>query len=119
MCIRDRAYPAGESKHGPISVIEKDYPVFFIAPNDSTRKHVIGNIMEMKARGAKIYCVGTEGDEELKRQCDWFLGLPKVHEILSPIVYVIPFQLLAYYMAVEKGYNPDMPRNLAKSVTVL
>ena len=113
------AYPAGESKHGPISVIEKDYPVFFIAPNDSTRKHVIGNIMEMKARGAKIYCVGTEGDEELKRQCDWFLGLPKVHEILSPIVYVIPFQLLAYYMAVEKGYNPDMPRNLAKSVTVL
>ena len=113
------AYPAGESKHGPISVIEKDYPVFFIAPNDSTRKHVIGNIMEMKARGAKIYCVGTEGDEELKKQCDWFLGLPKVHEILSPIVYVIPFQLLAYYMAVEKGYNPDMPRNLAKSVTVL
>ena len=113
------AYPAGESKHGPISVVEKDYPVFFIAPSDSTRKHIIGNIMEMKARGARIYCVGTEGDEELERTCDWFLGLPPIHELLSPMVYVVPFQLLAYYMAVERGNDPDKPRNLAKSVTVL
>ena len=112
------AYPAGESKHGPISVIEHGYPVFFIAPQDSTRKHIIGNIMEMKARGAKIYCVGTEGDEELMQNSDWWLGLPKVNEVLSPIVYVIPFQLLAYYLALEKGYDPDKPRNLAKSVTV-
>ncbi len=113
------AYPAGESKHGPISVVEKGYPVFFIAPQDSTRKHVIGNIMEMKARGAEIYCVGTEGDEELKENSDWWLGLPKVNEILSPIIYVIPFQFLAYYLALERGYDPDKPRNLAKSVTVL
>lgn len=113
------AYPAGESKHGPISVVEKSYPVFFIAPQDSTRKHVIGNIMEMKARGAEIYCVGTEGDEELRESSDWWLGLPKVNEILSPIIYVIPFQFLAYYLALEKGYDPDKPRNLAKSVTVL
>ncbi len=112
------AYPAGESKHGPISVIEHGYPVFFIAPQDSTRKNIIGNIMEMKARGAKIYCVGTEGDEELMQNSDWWLGLPKVNEVLSPIVYVIPFQLLAYYLALEKGYDPDKPRNLAKSVTV-
>lgn len=113
------AYPAGESKHGPISVVEKSYPVFFIAPQDSTRKHVIGNIMEMKARGAEIYCVGTEGDEELRESSDWWLGLPKVNEILSPIIYVIPFQFLAYYLALERGYDPDKPRNLAKSVTVL
>ncbi len=112
------AYPAGESKHGPISVIEPGYPVFFIAPQDSTRKQIIGNIMEMKARGAKIYCVGTEGDEELEENSDWWLGLPKVNEVLSPVIYVIPFQLLAYYLAVEKGYDPDKPRNLAKSVTV-
>lgn len=113
------AYPAGESKHGPISVIEKDYPVFFIAPGDETRKHVIGNIMEMKARGARILCVGTEGDRGLQELSDWYLGLPQVHELLSPILYVIPFQLLAYYIAVDKGYDPDKPRNLAKSVTVL
>ncbi|MCF3653468.1 MAG: glutamine--fructose-6-phosphate transaminase (isomerizing) [Aigarchaeota archaeon] len=113
------AYPAGESKHGPISVIEDGYPVFFIAPSDSTRKHILGNIMEMKARGAKIYCVGTEGDNELRENVDWWLGLPKVHEILSPIIYVIPFQFLAYYLALERGLDPDKPRNLAKSVTVL
>ncbi len=113
------AYPAGESKHGPISVIENGYPVFFIAPYDPTRKHVLGNIMEMKARGAKIYCVGTEGDNELRENSDWWLGLPKVHEILSPIIYVIPFQFLAYYLALERGFDPDKPRNLAKSVTVL
>ena len=112
------AYPAGESKHGPISVIEPGYPVFFIAPQDSTRKQIIGNVMEMKARGAKIYCVGTEGDEELEENSDWWLGLPKVNEVLSPVIYVIPFQLLAYYLAVERGYDPDKPRNLAKSVTV-
>ena len=112
------AYPAGESKHGPISVIEPGYPVFFIAPEDPTRKQVIGNVMEIKARGARIYCVGTEGDEELKENSDWWLGLPKVSEVLSPVVYVIPFQLLAYHLAVEKGYDPDKPRNLAKSVTV-
>ena len=113
------AYPAGESKHGPISVIENGYPVFFIAPHDSTRKHILGNIMEMKARGARIYCVGTEGDNELRENSDWWLGLPRVHEILSPIIYVIPFQFLAYYLALERGLDPDKPRNLAKSVTVL
>ena len=112
------AYPAGESKHGPISVIEEGYPVFFIAPNDSTRKHILGNIMEMKSRGARIYTIGTEGDRELEENSDWWLGLPEVHEVLSPMIYVIPFQLLAYYLAIEKGYDPDKPRNLAKSVTV-
>jgi len=75
--------------------------------------------MEMKARGASIIAIIEEGDEEIKRFVDDYVEVPKgVPEILSPIVYVIPLQLFAYYMAIERGHNPDMPRNLAKSVTV-
>lgn len=113
------AYPAGESKHGPISVVEKDVPVFFICPKDETRKAIIGNIEEMKARGAKIITIGSKGDEELMEISDDYIGLPDVHELLSPIIYTLPFQLLAYYLAIERGLDPDKPRNLAKSVTVL
>jgi len=113
------AYPAGESKHGPISLIELGFPVIFICPKDETHKTVVSNIMEMKARGASIIVLCEEGDEEIKRLADDFIEIPKgVPEILSPILYVIPLQLLAYYMALERGQNPDMPRNLAKSVTV-
>jgi len=113
------AYPAGESKHGPISLIEQDFPVIFICPKDETHKTVVSNIMEMKARGASIIVLCEEGDEEIKHLADDFIEIPKgVPEILSPILYVIPLQLLAYYMALERGHNPDMPRNLAKSVTV-
>jgi len=113
------AYPAGESKHGPISLIEPSFPVIFICPKDETHRTVIGNIMEMKARGASIIVVCEEGDEELESLADDCIELPKgVPEILSPVVYVIPLQLLAYYMAIERGHDPDMPRNLAKSVTV-
>jgi glucosamine--fructose-6-phosphate aminotransferase (isomerizing) len=113
------AFPAGESKHGPISLIEKDFPVVFICPKDETHKTVIGNIMEMKARGASIISVIEEDDEEIKRLSDDYIEVPKgIPEVLSPIPFVVPLQLLAYYMAVERGHNPDMPRNLAKSVTV-
>jgi len=113
------AYPAGESKHGPISLIEPDFPVIFICPKDDTHRTVVSNIMEMKARGASIIVLCEEGDEEIKRLADDFIEIPKgVPEILSSILYVIPLQLLAYYMALERGHNPDMPRNLAKSVTV-
>ncbi|MEM0457176.1 MAG: glutamine--fructose-6-phosphate transaminase (isomerizing) [Nitrososphaerota archaeon] len=113
------AYPAGESKHGPISIIEKGVPVFFICPKDETRKAIIGNIEEMKARGAKIITIGNKDDEELMEISDDYVGLPDVHELLSPIIYTLPFQLLAYYLAIERGLDPDKPRNLAKSVTVL
>lgn len=113
------AYPAGESKHGPISIIEKDVPVFFICPRDETRRTIIGNIEEMKARGARIITVADENDKELRSLSDDFIGMPDVHELLSPIIYVTPFQLLAYYLAIERGLDPDKPRNLAKSVTVL
>ncbi len=113
------AFPAGESKHGPISLIEPGFPVVFICPKDDTHRTVIGNIMEMKARGASIIAIIEEDDEEIKRLADDYVELPKeIPEVLSPIPYVVPLQLLAYYMAVEKGLNPDTPRNLAKSVTV-
>jgi len=113
------AYPAGESKHGPISLIEPGFPVVFICPKDGTHKTIISNIMEMKARGASIIVIIEKGDEEIKQLADDYVeidtGLP---EILSPIPFVAPLQLFAYYMALEQGCDPDKPRNLAKSVTV-
>lgn len=113
------AYPAGESKHGPISLIEDGFPVAFICPKDDTHKAVVSNIMEMKARGASVIIVMEEGDEELKRLADEAIEVPKgIPEILSPVLYVIPLQLFAYYMAIERKLDPDKPRNLAKSVTV-
>ena len=113
------AYPAGESKHGPISLIEPGFPVIFVCPRDETHKTIVSNIMEMKARGASIIAIIEEGDEEIKGLADDFIEVVKgVPEVLSPIVYVIPLQFFAYSMAVERGCDPDMPRHLAKSVTV-
>ena len=113
------AFPAGESKHGPISLIEPGFPVFFICPPDDTKKTLIGNIMEMKARGASIIAICEEGDREIIELVDEYVEITKgIPEILSPIPYVVPLQLFAYYMALERKCDPDMPRNLAKSVTV-
>jgi len=113
------AFPAGESKHGPISLIEPGFPVIFICPKDGSHKTLISNIMEMKARGASIISIIEEDDEVIKKISDDYIEVPKgIPEILSPIPFVIPLQLLAYYMALEKGLNPDTPRNLAKCVTV-
>jgi glucosamine--fructose-6-phosphate aminotransferase (isomerizing) len=113
------AFPAGESKHGPISLIEPGFPVVFICAKDGAHKTLISNIMEMKARGASVIAIVEEGDEEIKVLADDYVEVPKgIPEVLSPIPFAIPLQLLAYYMALEKGLDPDMPRNLAKSVTV-
>ncbi len=113
------ALPAGESKHGPISLVEPGFPVVTVCPRDETRRTMIGNIMEMRARGASVIAVLEEGDDEIKKLVDDHVEVPKgIGEILSPILFVIPLQLLAYYTAVERGHDPDMPRNLAKSVTV-
>jgi glucosamine--fructose-6-phosphate aminotransferase (isomerizing) len=113
------AFPAGESKHGPISLIEPGFPVVFICPKDGSHKTLIGNIMEMKARGASIISVVEEDDEEIKALSDDYVCVPcEIPEVLSPIPFAVPLQMLAYFMALERGYNPDMPRNLAKSVTV-
>jgi len=118
-CVPSLAYPAGESKHGPISLIEPGVPVVFIAPKDASRKAILGNIMEMKARGASIISVIEDGDQEIKQLSDEFIEMPSgIHPLLSPIAYVVPLQLFAYYMAIERGLDPDKPRNLAKSVTV-
>ncbi|MDH5447926.1 MAG: glutamine--fructose-6-phosphate transaminase (isomerizing) [Candidatus Bathyarchaeota archaeon] len=113
------AFPAGESKHGPISLIEQGFPVIFVCPPDDTQKTLIGNIMEMKARGASIIAICEEGDEEIIKLVDDYIEITRgIPEILSPIPYAVPLQLFAYYMAIERGCDPDMPRNLAKSVTV-
>jgi len=113
------AFPAGESKHGPISLVEPGFPVVFVCPKDETHKTLIGNIMEMQARGASIIAVIEEDDEEVKKLVDDYVEVPKgIPDVISPILFVIPLQLMAYYMAVERGHNPDTPRNLAKSVTV-
>jgi len=113
------AYPAGESKHGPISIVEEGVPVIFLCPRGETRKDIIGSIMEMKARGARIISVCEEGDREITMLSDDIIEMPKgIPEVLSPIPYVVPLQLFAYYLAVQKGLDPDKPRNLAKSVTV-
>jgi glucosamine--fructose-6-phosphate aminotransferase (isomerizing) len=113
------AFPAGESKHGPISLVESGFPVVFICPKDDCHKTLIGNIMEMKARGAHIIAVAEKGDEDIKALADDYIEVPKgIPGVLSPIPFAVPLQLLAYYVALEKGYDPDMPRNLAKCVTV-
>ncbi|MGZ4851131.1 MAG: glutamine--fructose-6-phosphate transaminase (isomerizing), partial [Candidatus Bathyarchaeia archaeon] len=113
------AFPAGESKHGPISLIENGFPVVFVCPKDDCHKTLIGNIMEMKARGAHIIAIVEQGDEDIKSLADDYIEVPKgIPGVLSPIPFALPLQLLAYYVALEKGYDPDMPRNLAKCVTV-
>lgn len=113
------AYQAGESKHGPISIVEEGVPCVFICPRGETRREIIGNIMEMKARGARIISICEEEDREIINLSDDYIPMPRgIPEILSPIPYVVPLQLLAYHMAVARGLDPDKPRNLAKSVTV-
>jgi len=113
------AFPAGESKHGPISLVEQGFPVIFVCPPDETRRTLVGNIMEMKARSASVIAICEEGDEEIMELVDDYIEITKgIPEVLSPMPYVVPLQLFAYYMALERGCDPDMPRNLAKSVTV-
>lgn len=116
--IHAEAYPAGESKHGPIALVEEDYPVVFTIPEEpELEKLLLGNIQEMKARGAVIIGVAPV-NTSLKDQLDYWFKIPSSHWILTPITHTPPQQLLAYYTAIEKGYDPDKPRNLAKTVTV-
>jgi glucosamine--fructose-6-phosphate aminotransferase (isomerizing) len=106
--------PAGELKHGTLSLIQKDTPVLVICPGDYTYGETLSNAIEAKSRGAKIIAVSDRDNEVY----DHWIKLPKVHDLLYPIVAVVPLQLLAYEMTIRLGNNPDMPRNLAKSVTV-
>ena len=111
-------YASGEMKHGPIALLDKSFPVFVIAPQDSVYEKVKSNVEEARARHAPIIALGTEGDEDLLRITNDILSVPKTIEMLSPIINVIPLQLFAYHASVARGYDPDKPRNLAKSVTV-
>ncbi len=116
--VHAEGYGAGEMKHGPIAMIEPSFPTVAIAPRDSVYAKMISNIEEIKARKGPVIAVATEGDTEIAKKADEVIHIPETHEMLTPILSVVPLQLLAYYVGVAKGYNVDRPRNLAKSVTV-
>ena len=116
--IHAEGYPAAEMKHGPIALVDNMMPVLFIATHHTGYEKIISNMQEVKARGGRIIAVVTEGDEEVNRIADETITVPSTLAPLAPLLTVIPLQLLAYHIAVEKGLNVDQPRNLAKSVTV-
>ncbi len=116
--IHAEGYPAAEMKHGPIALIDENMPVVFIAPNDEVYSKVLSNIQEVKARNGKIIAIATEGDEEIQKFADHVIYIPHVRKMFSPLLTVIPLQILAYQIAVMRGEDVDQPRNLAKSVTV-
>jgi glutamine---fructose-6-phosphate transaminase (isomerizing) len=116
--IHAEGYPAGEMKHGPIALLDSGVPVVGIATEDRVREKMISNLMESKAREAPVIVVANRGDDEIASVSDHVFEVPKVHELLSPIVNVIPLQLLAYHIADIEGKDVDQPRNLAKTVTV-
>ena len=120
--IHAEGYPAGEMKHGPIALIDERMPVVTLAPHDHVFEKMIGNMQEVKARGGSVIALTTRGDDKLRsildRSRDCILEVPRTSDLLTPIVLVVPLQLLAYDIAVRRGCDVDQPRNLAKSVTV-
>ncbi len=116
--VHAEGYPAGEMKHGPIALIDENMPVVCIAPKDPWHDKMISQIQQVKARGGTVIAVATEGDELVSSMADYVLWVPECPWMLSPVVTVIPLQLLAYHIAVIRGLDVDQPRNLAKSVTV-
>jgi glucosamine--fructose-6-phosphate aminotransferase (isomerizing) len=116
--IHAEGYPAGELKHGPIALVEPGVPVVAVATECHVYPKVLSNIQEVKARGAEVIAVATEGDTEIEKLADHVLPVPRTHELLSPVVVTIPLQLFAYHVAKLRGCDVDQPRNLAKSVTV-
>jgi len=116
--IHAEGYPAGEMKHGPIALIDEEMPVLCIAPKDPWHEKMISQIQQAKARGGMVIAVATEGDELIENMADHVLWVPETPWMLSPIITVLPLQLLAYHIAAIRGLDVDQPRNLAKSVTV-
>lgn len=116
--IHAEGYPAAEMKHGPIALIDENMPVFVIATNLSAYDKIASNIQEVKARKGVVIALVTEGDELIKRMADYTIEIPATEEPFTPLLSVIPLQLLAYHIALLRGCNVDQPRNLAKSVTV-
>jgi glutamine---fructose-6-phosphate transaminase (isomerizing) len=116
--IHAEGYPAGELKHGPIALVEPGVPVVAMATQCHVYPKVVSNIQEVKARGADVIAVATEGNSEIARYADHVIEVPRTPELLSPVVVSVPLQLLAYHIASMRGCDVDQPRNLAKSVTV-
>ena len=116
--IHAEGYPAGEMKHGPIALIDKNLPVVALMPHDAHREKTLSNLQEAAARDGRILALVTEGDTGLATIAEDVLEIPAVHPWLAPILYTVPLQLLAYHIAVLRGCDVDQPRNLAKSVTV-
>ena len=116
--IHAEGYPAAEMKHGPIALVDNMMPVLFVATHHQGYEKIVSNMQEVKARGGRIIAVITEGDTSMEKIADETISIPSTLAPLAPLLTVIPLQLLAYHIAVEKGLNVDEPRNLAKSVTV-
>jgi len=116
--IHSEAYAAGELKHGPIALIEDGTIVIALATQEELYDKIVSNVQEVVSRGAKVYMIAQEGHSEVQKTINSAIYIPKVMDLLSPVIAVIPLQLFSYYMAIEKGCDVDKPRNLAKSVTV-
>lgn len=116
--IHAEGYPAAEMKHGPIALIDSEMPSVIIAPKDHLYEKIVSNVQQVKSRGGSIIAIVTRGDTVIRDLADHVLEVPEVPECLTPLITSIPLQLLSYYIAINKGKNVDMPRNLAKSVTV-
>ncbi len=116
--IHAEGYPAGEMKHGPIALIDERMPVVAIVLKDRNYEKMLSNVEQVKARGGVVIALATEGDREMQAKADYCLSIPEVSYLLSPVLTVIPLQLLSYHISLRKGCDVDQPRNLAKSVTV-
>ena len=116
--IHAEGYAAGEMKHGPIALIDANFPTIAIATRHALRSKIVSNIEQVQARGGEVTAVVTEGDDEIARLADATIAVPEVSALLEPVVASIPLQLLSYYVAVQRGCDVDQPRNLAKTVTV-
>jgi glucosamine--fructose-6-phosphate aminotransferase (isomerizing) len=116
--IHAEGYPAAEMKHGPIALIDENMPVVFIATNISAHEKIVSNIQEVKARKGKVIAIVNEGDTVIRALADEVIEIPETDELLTPLVSIVPLQLLSYHIALMRGCNVDQPRNLAKSVTV-
>ncbi len=116
--IHAEGYPAAEMKHGPIALIDENMPVVFLATNKSAYDKIVSNVQEVKARKGRIIAVVHKGDTQIRALADHIIEVPETEEILSPLITIVPLQLLAYHIAIMRGCNVDQPRNLAKSVTV-
>jgi len=116
--VHAEGYPAAEMKHGPIALIDENMPVVFVAPRDPVFSKVVSNMQEVKARGGQIIAVTTQGNDDLRGLVNHELRVPVTAPLLTPVLTVIPLQLLAYHIAARRGCDVDRPRNLAKSVTV-